>query len=244
MEPRERIDRRISALSSASSSAEVSPVDGADLEKALSTPSARSRTNLDRVTTSALDRIRSRRPVPPFSHPLSHTPTSTKVLVDFDGPDDPYRPINWPLKKKIITTALYGTATMTATFASAVFSPGIPQISQDFHISSEVSTLGLSLLLVGFGLGPLLWAPLSEVYGRKTAVLIPLFFSGIFAFATATAKDIQTVMISRFFAGFFGSAPITNTGGVLGDLFPPASRGVAMVGYAMAVVGGPTLGPM
>ena len=65
-----------------------------------------------------------------------------------------------------------------------------------------------------------------------------------FTFGTATAKDIQTVLITRFFAGFFGSAPVTNTGGVLGDLFSPAQRGVALVGYAMAVVGGPVLGPV
>ena len=51
-------------------------------------------------------------------------------------------------------------------------------------------------------------------------------------------------MITRFFAGFFGSAPVTNTGGVLGDLYSPGQRGVAMAGYALAVVGGPVLGPI
>jgi multidrug resistance protein len=133
---------------------------------------------------------------------------------------------------------------MGSTFASSVYSPGVRQIADDFHVGTEVSTLGVSLLLFGFGVGPLLWAPLSEVYGRKTAVLIPYFISAIFALGTATAKDIQTVCITRFFAGFFGSAPITNTGGVLNDLYAPEKRGLAMVGYAMAVVGGPTLGPI
>jgi MFS family permease len=133
---------------------------------------------------------------------------------------------------------------MGATFASSVYSPGVSQIAHDFHVGPEVSTLGISLLLFGFGIGPLLWAPLSEVYGRKVAVLIPYFTSAIFSLGTATAKDIQTVCITRFFAGFFGSAPITNTGGVLNDLYAPDKRGLAMVGYAMAVVGGPTLGPI
>lgn len=48
----------------------------------------------------------------PFNHPLSHTKTSTDVIVDFDGPDDPYRPLNWPFHKKAITTVLYGLTTM------------------------------------------------------------------------------------------------------------------------------------
>lgn len=51
-------------------------------------------------------------------------------------------------------------------------------------------------------------------------------------------------MITRFFAGFFGSAPVTNTGGVLSDIWSPEQRGAAIVGYAMAVVGGPVIGPI
>ena len=101
-----------------------------------------------------------------FSHPLSHIKTTPDVIVDFEGPDDPYRPINWPFRKKAITTLLYGFTTMGSTMASSIFSSGIPTISKEYHVGTEVSILGLSLFLAGFGLGPLLWAPLSEVYGR------------------------------------------------------------------------------
>ena len=179
-----------------------------------------------------------------FSHPLSHVKTTVDQLVDFEGEHDPYRSINWPFRKKVITTILYGFTTMGATMASSIYSPAVDQISQEFHVGTEVSLLGLSLLLVGFGLGPLVWAPLSEVYGRKYAVLIPYFIAACFAFGTATAKDLQTILITRFFSGFFGSAPVTNTGGVLGDIWHPTQRGTAIVGYAFAVVGGPVLGPI
>lgn len=43
-----------------------------------------------------------------FTHPLSHVKTSEAEIVDFDGLDDPYRPLNWPFRKKVITTMLYG----------------------------------------------------------------------------------------------------------------------------------------
>ncbi|KAF2672367.1 MFS general substrate transporter [Microthyrium microscopicum] len=205
--------------------------------------SRRSDLHLERVET-AISRIRSRRPIGPFSHPLTHTQTQADVLVTFDGPDDPYNPLNWAFKKKVITTFMYGLTTMGITFASSVYSPTVIQVAEEFRVGQEVSTLGLSVLLVGFGVGPLLWAPLSEVYGRKPAVLIPYFIAAIFSLATAVSKDIQTVVISRFFTGFFGSAPITNTGGVLGDLWSAEVRGVAVLGYAMAVIGGPTLAPI
>ncbi|KJR88148.1 uncharacterized protein SPSK_07281 [Sporothrix schenckii 1099-18] len=203
-------------------------------------------------TQSMLSRIRSRRSLPGaqangmpvFSHPLGRVQTTKDVLVDFDGPDDPYRALNWPTRKKIVTTMVYGFVTMTATWASSSYSAGTAAVAAAFGVSAEVATLGTSLFLMGFGVGPLLWAPLSEVYGRRNAVLTPMFVAVCFSFGSATAKDFQTLMLTRFFGGFFASAPVTNTGGVLGDLFSPAWRGIAMAGYAMAVVGGPVLGPI
>ncbi|KUI72789.1 hypothetical protein VM1G_08644 [Cytospora mali] len=193
---------------------------------------------------TVLSRLRSRPLVREFTHPLVHQRTTEAEIVDFDGPDDPYRPINWPTKKKVMTTSLYALVTMSATWASAAYSAGTSQIAEEFHVSSQVAVLGTTIFLLGFGLGPLLWAPLSEVYGRRAAVLTPMFVGICFSFATATARDLQTIMITRFFGAFFASAPVTNTGGVLGDLFSPAYRGIAMAGYAMAVVGGPTVGPI
>lgn len=206
------------------------------------------RLNRANTTTSALSRIRTtvtrRNNTLQFTHPLSHQPTTRDHLVDFSSPADPYRPLNWPLRRKITTTALYGLVTMSATWASSCYSAGTSQVASEFGVSSQVAILGTSLFLVGFGLGPLLWAPLSEVYGRRAAVFGPMFVAVCFSFGSGAAKDLQTLMLTRFWGGFFASAPVTNTGGVLGDLFAPSERGVAMAGYAMAVVGGPALGPI
>jgi DHA1 family multidrug resistance protein-like MFS transporter len=152
--------------------------------------------------------------------------------------------MNWPTKKKISTTLMYGLTTMSATWASSAYSAGTEQVAQEFHVGRQVAVLGTTLFLFGFGIGPLLWAPLSEVYGRRLAVLAPMFIAICFSFGSAVAKDFQTLMITRFFGAFFASAPVTNTGGVLGDLYSPAWRALAMAGYAMAVVGGPCLGPI
>jgi MFS transporter, DHA1 family, multidrug resistance protein len=170
--------------------------------------------------------------------------SSTGLLTNVLLSTDPYLPVNWPLQKKMTTTLLYALTTMTASYASATISAGTNQISQEFHIGSQTATLATSLFLVGFGIGPLLWGPLSEVYGRKMAVLPPVFVAACMTFGTAVAKDVQTIMITRFFAGFFSSAPVTNTGGVLADLFPPSQRGIAIASYSIAVVTGPAIGPL
>lgn len=178
----------------------------------LSRTSSRRLERVNTTASNALATIRSRAPRQQFTHRLTHEKTLPDHIVDFDGPDDPYRPINWPFRKKAITTMLYGLTTLSATLASSIFSPAAQHVAEEFHVSIEVATLGTSLLLFGFGIGPLLWAPLSELYGRKPAVLTPTFISGIFAFGCGAGKDIQTVLICRFFQGIFGSAPVTNTG--------------------------------
>jgi multidrug resistance protein len=217
-----------------------------DLEKATTSTSQRSNRSTGYAETrSVLSRIRSRRQdIGEFSHPLMHHKTGQDVLVDFDGPDDPYRPLNWPFRKKVITTVLYGLVTMGSTWASSVYSPGVEQVAAEYGVGVEVSTLGLSFLLLGFGLGPLLFGPLSELYGRRKAVFIPYFIAAIFSFATGACENIQGILICRFFTGIFASAPVTNTGGVLGDIWAPEQRGVAIVGYAMAVVVGPCVAPV
>lgn len=92
-------------------------------------------------------------------------------IVDFDGDADRLNPQNWPMSKKVYTTALWALTTCWITFASAIYSAGTREISQEFDVSYEVATAGTSLLIFGFALGPMLWAPLCEVYGRKWPAL-------------------------------------------------------------------------
>lgn len=71
-------------------------------------------------------------------------------IVTFDSPDDPCNPKNWPSRKKIIITMLFGMTTMCSTFASSVYSPAVTYVSAEYGISSEVAILGLSLFVLGY----------------------------------------------------------------------------------------------
>lgn len=92
-------------------------------------------------------------------------------IVNFEGDSDTLNPQNWPMRKKVYTTALWALTTCWITFASAIYSAGTAEIAQEFHVSYEVANAGTSLLIFGFALGPMLWAPLCEVYGRKWPAL-------------------------------------------------------------------------
>lgn len=133
-----------------------------------------------------------------FSHPLAHVRTSESFLVDFDGPDDPYRPLNWPFRKKCITTLLYGLVTFGSSWASSAFAPASGQVAEQFGVSAEVSTLGVTLLLLGFGFGGflVLWSKGAVLTSCRTAgvcasersvgLLLPCMQAHILT-ATATA---------------------------------------------------------
>lgn len=82
------------------------------------------------------------------------------------------------------------------------------------------------------------WAPFSEMYGRKMSIVLPMFVFMCFSAATATAKDVQTIFITRFFGGVFACAPVTTVGGGLADMFDQKERGTAVVFYSLAVVAG------
>lgn len=84
-----------------------------------------------------------------LTHPLTHQKTGADVIVNFDGPDDPYRPLNWERKKKWITVLLYGLTTMCSSWNTSIFSGDIVAVAEEYHVANVVSTLGVTLFLFG-----------------------------------------------------------------------------------------------
>ncbi|EKD13083.1 uncharacterized protein L3040_007166 [Drepanopeziza brunnea f. sp. 'multigermtubi'] len=158
--------------------------------------------------------------------------------------NDRRNPMLFPQWKKWMITMLVAFATLAVAFVSSAYSGGIEEIIRTFHISSEVATLGISLFVLGFAIGPLLWAPLSELYGRQVLFFSTYAMLTAFNAGAAGSQNIQTLIILRFLAGAFGSSPLTNAGGVIADMFPASQRGVAMSIFAAAPFLGPVIGPI
>ena len=146
-------------------------------------------------------------------------PEREEYVVEFSGFDDPRHAQNFPMKKKIIIAVVLVFDSLAATFASSIFSAGSQSVGQYFNQGREVVTLGTSLFVLGYAVGPSVFAPISELYGRRLPIIIAAFGFGVFNTAVAVAKDYQTLVISRFFAGFFGSAPLALCGAVFADMF-------------------------
>ncbi|KAL8859538.1 MAG: hypothetical protein Q9178_003937 [Gyalolechia marmorata] len=188
----------------------------------------------------------SKKPLPNFGGGKEYPPAlpeREEYVVEFDGPDDPLHPQNWPLKKKVAIAVILGYTTLVAAFGSSIFSAATQVVAVRFSVSTEVGVLGLSLYVLGFATGPILWAPLSELRGRKLPLVIGMFGFSIFSVATATAKDLQTVLLTRFFGGVFGSCPLAVVAAVFSDMFDNKTRGLAITVFSMTVFCGPLLAP-
>lgn len=74
-------------------------------------------------------------------------PEKDPNLVEWDGPDDPENPQNWPKWKKWLITMTLSTLTVWITFASSVFSTATLATAEEFGVSTEVTTLGTSLVV-------------------------------------------------------------------------------------------------
>ncbi|KAK5119338.1 hypothetical protein LTR85_007694 [Meristemomyces frigidus] len=165
-------------------------------------------------------------------------------VVGWNGPDDPGNPMNWPRSKKWACTFALGFVTFCVTFASSVFSPGTEVAAQEFGVSTEVMVLSTALFVLGFAFGPVIWGPMSELYGRKIPLFAGFIIFAIFQIPVAVAPNLETIFICRFLSGFAGCAPLTIVGGALADFWAPVDRGIAVAIFSCATFLGPTGGPI
>ncbi|RDW72927.1 hypothetical protein BP6252_06834 [Coleophoma cylindrospora] len=165
-------------------------------------------------------------------------------LVNWDGPNDPSNPKNLPKLRKWLIVVTTGLMTFCVSFASGIFSTAVFATAEEFNVSNEVMLLGVSLYVLGFAFGPLVWGPLSEIYGRTRPLWTGMVVFCIFQIPVAVAPNLETIFICRFFAGLFGSAPLAIIGGMYVDFMETVERGIASAVFAGATFAGPVAGPV
>jgi len=158
--------------------------------------------------------------------------------------DDPENPQTFGAVYKWTITGIVAIATLAVALASSIYSGAIRSIEAEFNPSTEVAILGVSLFVVGFAAGPLLWAPISEVTGRRNILIGTYIMFTLWNSVACAAQNMASLIVFRFLAGLFGSSPLTNAGGTISDMFNAKMRGLATAIFAAAPFLGPALGPI
>ena len=162
---------------------------------------------------------------------------------DWNGPNDPDNPMNWTFTSRVYHTTVPALLNFIITLGSSIYTPGVTDVKKQFHVSSTVALLGLSLYTLGLGFGPVLAAPLSETLGRRAVYLTSLPISSLFTLGAGFSQNFASLVICRFFAGFFGSPTLAVGAGTNADVWPPVYRAAATVLFLLAPFAGPALGP-
>lgn len=115
-----------------------------------------------------------------------------------------------------------------------------------FRVSQVAATAGLTLFVAGYGLGPMLWSPMSEIpnIGRNPVYIGTLVVFVVLQFGVIYALNFTQLLIFRFLTGFFGSPVLATGGASLSDMYAPNKRAYAIGIWGMAAVSGPVLGPL
>ncbi|KIN05445.1 hypothetical protein OIDMADRAFT_39676 [Oidiodendron maius Zn] len=196
---------------------------------------------LGRKATSELDAAN---PLEVISDEEKQQEAGQSFLVEWDGDNDPLDPRNFSAARKWFYVAVVAVGSLLVTATSSLYTSCYDQFIKEFECSQEIANLGLSLYVLGLGIGPLVFSPLSEFYGRRPIYITSTVFFLIWLIPCAVAQNIQTILVARFLNGLSGSAFLSVAGGTVVDLFIPQELLLPMTVFTGAPFVGPALGPL
>lgn len=116
----------------------------------------------------------------------------------------------------------------------------------EFGVSEVAGTLGLCLYVAGYGLGPIIWSPLSEIpqIGRLWVYIVTLFIFCCFQLPLIYSVNFGMLLAFRFLTGFFGSPALATGGASIADMYRPQKQAYGLAIWGFGAVCGPVIGPL
>ncbi|WBW73789.1 plasma membrane high-affinity import carrier for pyridoxine, pyridoxal, and pyridoxamine Bsu1 [Schizosaccharomyces osmophilus] len=159
-------------------------------------------------------------------------------IADLVSTSHPAHPQNWPWWKRWLIMIVYCALQIYVIWTSNAYGSISESVQDHFHVSTQVSTLNLSMNILGSGLGPMFLGPLSDINGRKPVYFFSIFLYVIFNISCALPNNITQMVISHFIIGLAGSTALTNVAGGIPDIFSDGKSGMPMSLFVWACAGG------
>ncbi|KAK5112729.1 hypothetical protein LTR62_003827 [Meristemomyces frigidus] len=173
----------------------------------------------------------------------SGTANDPDFEVDFveNDPDDPQQ---WSLWYKSLILFIMSYGTTCVVLYSTSYTSAIPGLQSAFGISDLLGVVGVTTYLFGMATGAVILAPLSEMFGRRPIYIVALGLFVLFVIPTAVAKNIETILVTRFFGAFCAAAMISNAPGTVNDIIDDEHRALAFSIWSIGPMNGPVIGPV
>lgn len=150
-----------------------------------------------------------------------------------------YRPKSYGLF--VVFIAIIGAF---SSLVNDMYLPTIPAMMREFHTTPSMTQMGLSMAMLGMGIGSVLWGSLSDHFGRKPILIISLL---IFAVSTGVAllsPDITFFVAVRLMQGFGAGGAMVLSTSIPADVYAGRQLGKLM-GIVGAINGiAPAAGPL
>ncbi|UPL04241.1 hypothetical protein LCI18_015175 [Fusarium solani-melongenae] len=174
------------------------------------------------------------------------TTSDGTILVDWYSEKDTANPHNWSNSRRGFVAFLICFYTSVVYLSSAIYSSSTEGVMKKFGVSNLEATLGLAMYVLGYGVGPLLFSPLSEIprIGRNPIYIITYALFVILSIPTALVGNFPGLIVLRFLQGFFGSPCLAASGASMSDLYSLVNLPFAMIAWVGAMSCGPSLGPL
>ncbi|KAE8374213.1 major facilitator superfamily domain-containing protein [Aspergillus bertholletiae] len=177
-----------------------------------------------------------------------HVPDTTTdgiVLVGWYSDDDPENPYNWPRWAKIMVYIQINFYTFVVYMSSAVFTPAEVEFQAEYDVPSSVGSLGMALVLLGYGIGPLLFGPLSDKpsIGRNPPYMISFTLFLITSILAAVVRNVPGFLFLRFAQGFFGSPCLATGPASFADITDLVQLPSGLWIWGVCAVSAPTVAP-
>ncbi|KAI3330336.1 major facilitator superfamily protein [Ustulina deusta] len=167
-----------------------------------------------------------------FTAPVALSPTEVAASMS-------------PLRKSLVTATVI-FLNFNVTLGSSLPSGAASTLNAHFGVASEFQKpLPVAIFLVGYVFGPLIFAPVSESWGRRPVFLISFSIYTAFTLGCALAPNWPTFLFFRFMLGCGAAAPQTVSGGLFCDIYPdlgPRGMAVTLLGLTSNI--GPLVGPI
>jgi DHA1 family multidrug resistance protein-like MFS transporter len=182
------------------------------------------------------EKAQSRTPVP------SHHTNDGITIVTWYSENDPENPHNWSSAKKLWVSFLILTYTFSVYIGSSLYTASEADITSVFGVCDTAAALGLSLYVIGYGIGPMLFSPLSEIpaIGRNPPYVITYAIFVILCVPTSLVNNFGGLLVLRLLLGFFGSPCLATGGASYGDFYGGKEMPIAIALWG----GGATLAPV
>lgn len=153
-------------------------------------------------------------------------------------------PFEWKRSRKRWIIWLSCICTAATAFTSGAYSPGVAQMSREWHVSNIAILVGICTFTTGFGVAPMVLAPFSEINGRRPVFIATGLLFVLCQLCCAVTRSYAGMVVARFFLGVGGSTFSTMVGGVVSDIYHTKDRNSPMALFSGAALFGTGTGPL